>query len=45
MKTPWKGLPDDVKHDILYGHDFKVNVSYRNRWGAPARILHRLRRR
>ena len=30
---PWKGLPDDVKHDILYGHDFKVNVSYRNRWG------------
>ncbi len=28
-----KGLPDDVKHDILYGHDFKVNVSYRNRWG------------
>ena len=33
MKTPWKGLPDDVKHDILYGHDFKVNVSYRNRWG------------
>ena len=33
MKTPWKDLPDDVKHDILYGHDFKVNVSYRNRWG------------
>ena len=33
MKTPWKDLPADVKHDILYGHDFKVNVSYRNRWG------------
>ena len=33
MKTPWKDLPAEVKHDILYGHDFKVNVSYRNRWG------------
>ena len=32
-EDPLKGLPDDVKHDILYGHDFKVNVSYRNRWG------------
>ena len=22
-----------MRHSILYGHDFKVNVSYRNRWG------------
>ncbi|BDR54712.1 UvrABC system protein A [Bombiscardovia apis] len=32
-KTAWKDLPDDVKHSIMYGHDFKVKVSYRNRWG------------
>ena len=45
MKTPWKGLPDDVKHDILYGHDFKVNVSYRNRWGRLREYSTGLRRR
>lgn len=28
-----RDLPEDVRHSILYGHDFKVNVSYRNRWG------------
>lgn len=33
MKTAWKELPDDARHAILYGHEFKVNVSYRNRWG------------
>ena len=33
MDTPWRDLPEDVRHSILYGHDFKVNVSYRNRWG------------
>ncbi len=33
MSTPWKDLPEEVRHDILFGHDFKVNVSYRNRWG------------
>lgn len=33
LKTPWKDLPEDVRHDVLYGHDFKVKVSYRNRWG------------
>ena len=33
MDTPWEELPEDVRHDILFGHDFKVNVSYRNRWG------------
>jgi excinuclease ABC subunit A len=33
LDTPWKKLPEDVRHSIMYGHDFKVNVSYRNRWG------------
>ncbi|OZG67011.1 excinuclease ABC, subunit A [Bifidobacterium aquikefiri] len=33
MKTPWKELPNEVRHAVLYGHEFKVNVSYRNRWG------------
>ena len=33
MKTPWKDLSEEVRHAVMYGHDFKVNVSYRNRWG------------
>ncbi len=33
MDTPWKDLPKDVRDAIMYGHDFKVHVSYRNRWG------------
>ncbi|MCI1220096.1 MAG: excinuclease ABC subunit UvrA [Bifidobacterium sp.] len=33
LDVPWKKLPQDVRHSIMYGHDFKVNVSYRNRWG------------
>ncbi len=33
MNTPWKDLPEDVRQAILYGHDFEVKVSYRNRWG------------
>lgn len=33
MKTPWKKLPEEVRQAVMYGHDFKVNVSYRNRWG------------
>ncbi|WP_051920659.1 excinuclease ABC subunit UvrA [Bifidobacterium cuniculi] len=33
MDTPWKDLPKDVRHAIMYGKDFKVTVSYRNRWG------------
>lgn len=33
MNTPWKDLAEDVKHDIMYGHDFTVQVSYTNRWG------------
>lgn len=33
LKTPWKDLPEKIRHDVLYGHNFKVKVSYRNRWG------------
>lgn len=33
MKTPWKKLKTSVQEAIMYGHDFKVKVSYRNRWG------------
>lgn len=33
LDTPWKDLPEDIRHAIMYGKDFKVTVSYRNRWG------------
>ena len=33
MATPWRKLPESTRHAIMYGHDFKVKVSYRNRWG------------
>lgn len=33
MDTPWQDLPEDVQQAVMYGKDFKVNVSYRNRWG------------
>lgn len=33
MNTPWKNLPEEVQHAIMYGHDFSVKVSYKNRWG------------
>ena len=33
LDTPWRDLDADVRHSIMYGKDFKVNVSYRNRWG------------
>ncbi|MEE1296223.1 MAG: excinuclease ABC subunit UvrA [Bifidobacterium sp.] len=33
MDTPWKDLPEQVRHAVMYGKDFKVTVSYRNRWG------------
>ncbi|KFI46703.1 excinuclease ABC subunit A [Bifidobacterium bohemicum] len=33
LDTPWRDLPKKVQHAVMYGHDFKVNVSYRNRWG------------
>lgn len=31
--TPWKDLPEEARQAVLYGRDFKVKVSYRNRWG------------
>lgn len=33
LDTPWNKFPKDIRHAIMYGHDFKVKVSYRNRWG------------
>ena len=33
LDTPWKDLPKDARDAIMYGRDFKVQVSYRNRWG------------
>lgn len=32
-KTPWRDLDEDAKEAILRGHDFKVKMKYRNRWG------------
>ena len=33
LDAPWKDLPEEVRQAIMYGKDFKVTVSYRNRWG------------
>ncbi|MBQ5557629.1 MAG: excinuclease ABC subunit UvrA [Aeriscardovia sp.] len=33
LDIPWKDLSKKARDAILYGHDFKVDVSYRNRWG------------
>ena len=33
LDTPWKDLPEEVRQAIMFGKDFKVTVSYRNRWG------------
>ncbi len=33
LDTPWEELSEEVRHAIMYGRDFKVQVSYRNRWG------------
>ncbi|MCH9276020.1 excinuclease ABC subunit UvrA [Bifidobacterium amazonense] len=33
LDTPWQDLPYEVRHAIMYGRNFKVKVSYRNRWG------------
>ena len=37
MGTPWKDLPDDAKDALLNGHNFKVHVRYRNRFGRERR--------
>lgn len=33
LNAPWRDLPEDVRHAILYGLDHQVHVRYRNRWG------------
>lgn len=33
LDQSWQDLPEEARHAILFGHDFKVKVSYRNRWG------------
>lgn len=33
LDTPWGKLPKKVQQAVMYGHDFKVEVKYRNRWG------------
>ena len=33
LDTPWKALPERAKDAVLHGHDHKVHVKYRNRWG------------
>lgn len=37
MDTPWKDLPNDAKDALLNGHNFKVHVRYRNRFGRERR--------
>ncbi len=33
IDTPWQDLPQFAQDAILYGHDFKIKMKYRNRWG------------
>lgn len=33
VDTPWKKLPKKFRDAILRGRDYKVKVTYRNRWG------------
>lgn len=37
VTTPWKDLPKAVQKALLNGRNFKVKVSYRNRWGRERR--------
>ncbi|MDD6462182.1 MAG: excinuclease ABC subunit UvrA [Bifidobacteriaceae bacterium] len=52
LKTPWKDLPQKVRDAILHGHNFEVQVHYRNRWGREREystgfegVVHSLMRR
>ncbi|RRC96212.1 excinuclease ABC subunit UvrA [Schaalia canis] len=38
LDVPWRDLPEDIQQIILYGHDYEVKVSYRNRWGRERRF-------
>ncbi len=33
LDTPWRALPERAKEAILFGQNYKVHVSYRNRYG------------
>lgn len=37
VDQPWQEIPQEAREAILHGHDFKVKVSYRNRWGRERR--------
>ncbi|NHU84045.1 excinuclease ABC subunit UvrA [Kocuria sp. JC486] len=37
LVTPWKDLPAAGRKALLEGKDYKVTVSYRNRWGRERR--------
>jgi len=30
---PWRALPERAREALLYGRDYEVHVTYRNRWG------------
>lgn len=38
LDTPWSELPAKIRKMLLFGHDFEVKVSYRNRWGRERRF-------
>lgn len=33
VQTPWQDLPAEAREAILRGHNFKIKMKYRNRWG------------
>ena len=33
LDVPWRALPQRARDAVLFGKDYKVKVSYRNRWG------------
>lgn len=37
LDLPWREIPNDVKHILLHGKDYIVNVEYKNRWGRIRR--------
>ncbi len=52
MDTPYRDLPEEVQKALLEGHDFKVHVRYKNRFGRERRystgfegVMHFLHRR
>lgn len=52
LATPWRDLPNEVKESLLHGRDFKVKMTYRNRWGREKTystgfegVLHFVRRK